>query len=117
MVESRILPCKRTRICDAIFLASALEECSRYTEDVDVVFYEEKQFVVNFGTWTINQCFVTAHIHKQKLHKQKLVKPKPLAGKLAVVKKLGQKNGEVILLVEYLFCDCTEQESTRVATP
>ena len=39
------------------------------------------------------------------LHKQKLVKPKPLASKMAAVKKVGQKNGEVGLLVEYLFCD------------
>ena len=38
------------------------------------------------------------------LHKQKLVKPKPLASKMATVKKVGQKNGEVGLLVEYLFC-------------
>ena len=49
------MPCKRTRIFEAIFLASVHGECLRYTEDVDVVFYEEKQFVVNFGTWTINQ--------------------------------------------------------------
>ena len=42
------------------------------------------------------------------LHKQKLVKPKPLASKMAAVKKVGQKNGEVGLLVEYLFCDITE---------
>ena len=40
------------------------------------------------------------------LHKQKLVKPKPLASKMAAVKKVGQKNGEVGLLVEYLLCDC-----------
>ena len=37
------------------------------------------------------------------LHKQELVKPKPLASKMAAVKKLGQKNGEVGLLVE-IFC-------------
>ena len=36
--------------------------------------------------------------------KQKLVKPKPLASKIAAMKKLGQKNYEVGLLVEYLFC-------------
>ena len=36
-----------------------------------------------------------------KKQKQKLVKPKPLASKMAAV---GQKNGEVGLLVEYLFC-------------
>ena len=35
---------------------------------------------------------------------QKLVKPKPLASKMAAVKKVGQKNGEVGLLVEYLLC-------------
>ena len=38
------------------------------------------------------------------LHKQKFVKPKPLASKMAAVGKVGQKNGEVGLLVEYLFC-------------
>ena len=38
------------------------------------------------------------------LHKQKLVRPKQLASKMAAVKKVGQKNGEVGLLVEYLFC-------------
>ena len=38
------------------------------------------------------------------LHKQKLVKPKPLASNMAAVKKVGQKNGVVGLLVEYLFC-------------
>ena len=38
-------------------------------------------------------------------HKQKLVRPKPLASKMAAVKKVGQQNGEVGLLVEYLFCD------------
>ena len=37
-------------------------------------------------------------------HKQKLVKQKPLASKMAAVKKVGHKNGEVGLLVEYLFC-------------
>ena len=42
------------------------------------------------------------------LNKQKLVKPKPLASKMAAVKKVGQKNGEVGLLVEYLFCDTTD---------
>ena len=41
------------------------------------------------------------------LYKQKLVKPKPLASKMAAVKKVGQKNGEVGLLVEYLFCAST----------
>ena len=42
------------------------------------------------------------------LHKQKLVKPKPLASKMAAVKKVEQKNGEVGLLVEYLFYDITD---------
>ena len=44
------------------------------------------------------------------LHKQKLVKPKPLASKMAAVKKVGQKNGEVELLVEYLFCDTVQDK-------
>ena len=39
------------------------------------------------------------------LHKQKLARPKPLASKRAAVNKVGQKNGDVGLLVEYLFCD------------
>ena len=38
------------------------------------------------------------------LYKQKLVKPKPLASKMAAVKKLGQKNREAGLQVECLFC-------------
>ena len=42
------------------------------------------------------------------LYKQKLVKPKPLANKMAAVKKVEQKNGEVGLLVEYLFYDITD---------
>ena len=46
------------------------------------------------------------------LNKQKLVKPKPLASKMAAVKKVGQKNGEVGLLVEYLFCDPGEEPRT-----
>ena len=46
---------------------------------------------------------------RSNLHKQKLVKLKPLASKMAGVKKVGQKNGEVGLLVECLFCDDTEQ--------
>ena len=41
-----------------------------------------------------------------KKQKQKLVKPKPLASKMAAV---GQKNGEVGLLVEYLFCVSVNQ--------
>ena len=45
------------------------------------------------------------------LHKQKLVKPKPLASKMAAVKKVGQKNGEVGLLVEYLFCGIGTDEN------
>ena len=50
-----------------------------------------------------------------KLHKQKLVKPKPLASKMAAVKKVGQKNDEVVLLVEYLFCDMAD--GRRFVTP
>ena len=47
------------------------------------------------------------------LHKQKLVKPKPLASKMAAVKRVGQKNGEVGLLVEYLFCGTAETINTQ----
>ena len=39
----------------AIFLASVHGKCLRYIEDVDVIFYEEKQSVVHFGTWTMNR--------------------------------------------------------------
>ena len=44
--------------------------------------------IVNFRTWTMNQleCFVTAQASSNKL-----VKPIPLPGKMAAVKKLGQK--------------------------
>ena len=43
-------------------------------------------------------------ITKKCKQKQKLVKAKPLASKMAAMKKVaGQKNGEVRLLVEYLF--------------
>ena len=40
---------------------------------------------------------------RSNLHNKKLVKPKPLASKMAAVKKVGQKNCEVGLLVEYLY--------------
>ena len=41
-----------------------------------------------------SECFVTAQISTKK----------NFASKMAAVKKVGQKNGEVRLLVEYLFC-------------
>ena len=47
-------------------------------------FYEEKQFVVNFGTWTMNQNALWQLKSPQ-------TKPKPLASKMAAVKKVGQK--------------------------
>ena len=58
-------------------------------------------FVVNFGTWTMNP---NALWQLKSPDKRKLRKPKPLASRMAAVKKVGQKNGEVGLLVEYLFC-------------
>ena len=52
---------------------------------------------------------------RSNLHKQKLVKPKPLASKMAAVIKVGQKNGEVGLLVEYLFCGNSNSIAVAVA--
>ena len=49
--------------------------------------------------------------NSSNLHKQKLVKPKPLASKMATVKKVGQKNGEVGLfysVVIEMSDPCTE---------
>ena len=84
----------------AIFLASVHGKCLRYTEDVDVVFTKKNSslFTLERGRWIRMLC------DSSNLHKQKFVKPKPLASKMAAVKKVGQKNGEVGLLVEYLFC-------------
>ena len=50
---------------------------------------------------------------RSNLHKRKLVKPKPLASKMAPVKKVGPKNGEVGLLVEYLFCALVDVTSVN----
>ena len=70
-----------------------------YTEDVDVVFMKKNSSLLTLerGRWIRMLC------DNSNLHKPKLVKPKPLASKMAAVKKVGQKNGEVGLLVEYLF--------------
>ena len=70
-------------------------KCLRYTVDVDVVFTKKNSSLSTLerGQWIRMLC------DSSNLHKQKLVKPKPLAS------KMGQKNGEVGLLVEYLFCD------------
>ena len=65
-------------------------------------FYEEKQFVVNFGTWMLNQNALWQLKSPQTKTRRTA---KPLASKMAAVKKVGQENGEVGLLVEYLFCD------------
>ena len=66
----------------------------RYTEDVDVVFTKKNSSLLTLqrGQWIRDN----SNLHKQKL----VLKPKPVASKMAVVKKLGQKNGEVGLLVE-----------------
>ena len=71
----------------AIFLASVHRKCLRYTEDVDVVFMKKKSslFTLERGRWIRMLC------DSSNLHKQKLVKPKPLASKMAAVKKVGQK--------------------------
>ena len=83
-----------------IFLASVHGKCLRYTEDVDVVFTKKNSSLLTLerGRWIRMLC------DSSNLHKQKLVEPKSLASKMAAVKKVGQKNGEVGLLVEYLFC-------------
>ena len=85
----------------AIFLASVHGKCLRYTEDVGVVFTKKNSSLLTLerGRWIRMLC------DSSNLHKQKLVRPKPLASKMAAVKKVGQTNGEVGLLVEYLFCD------------
>ena len=85
----------------AIFLASVHGKCLRHTEDVDVVFTKKNSSLLTLecGQWIRMLC------DSSNLHKQKLVEPIPLASKMATVKKVGQKNGEVGLLVEYLFCD------------
>ena len=75
-----------------------MESVLRYTEDVGVVFTKENSSLLTLkrDKWIRVLC------DNSNLHKQKLVKPKPLAGKMAAVKT--QKNGEVGLLVQYLFC-------------
>ena len=97
-------------VCVLIFLAAAIflqqvcmESVLRYTEDVGLVFTNENSSLLTLkrGRWMRVLC------DNSNLHKQKLVKPKPLAGKMAAVKT--QKNGEVRLLVEYLFCGRTIQ--------
>ena len=52
-------------------------------------FYEEQQSIVNFGTWTMNQ---NALWQLKSLQ----IKTKPLPGKMATVRKRGQKNHEVV---------------------
>ena len=89
----------------AIFLASVHGKCLRYTEDVDVVFTKKNSSLLTLerGRWIRMLC------DSSNLHKQKLVKPKPLASKMAAVKKVGQKNGEVELLTSgwvSILCCC-----------
>ena len=91
----------------AIFLASVHGKCLRYIEDVDVVFTKKNSllFILERGWWIRMLC------NSSNLHKQKLVKPKPLASKMATVKKVGQKNGEVGLfysVVIEMSDPCTE---------
>ena len=78
-----------------------MESVLRYTEDVDVVFTKNNS---SLSTLERGQ-LIRVLCDSSSVYKQKLVKPKPLASKMAAVKKLGQINGEVGLLVEYLFCD------------
>ena len=75
-----------------------MESVLRYTEDVDVVFTKNNSPLSTLERGQLMLC------DSSNLHKQKLANSKPLASKMATVKKLGQKNGEVGLLVEYLFC-------------
>ena len=79
----------------AIFLASVHGKCLRYTEDVDVVVTKKNSSLLTLerGRWIRMLC------DSSNLYKQKLVEPKPLASKMAAVKKVGQKNGEVGVLV------------------
>ena len=77
-----------------------MESVLRYTEDVDVVFTKNNS---SLSTLERGQ-LIRMLCDSSNLHKQKLVKSKPLASKMAPVKKLGHKNGEVGFLVEYLFC-------------
>ena len=97
----------------AIFLASVHGKCLRYTEDVDVVFTKKNSSLLTLerGRWIRMLC------DSSNLQKQKLVRPKPLASKMVAVKKVGQKNGEVGLLVEYLFCGPTVARMTRLSEP
>ena len=62
-----------------------------YTEDVDVVFTKNNSpfSTLERGQWIRVLC------NSSCLYKQKHVTPKPLASKIAAVKKVGQKNGEV----------------------
>ena len=71
----------------------------RYTEDVDVVFTKNN---IALSTLERGQ-LIRVLCDSSNLHKQKLVKLKPLASKMAAVKKLGQINGEVGLLVECIY--------------
>ena len=71
----------------------------RYTEDVDVVFTKNNS---RLSTLERGQ-LIRVLCDSSKLNKQKLGKPKPLASKMAAVKKLGQINGEVGLLVECIY--------------
>ena len=73
----------------------------RYTEDVDRVFTKNNSPLSTLERGQL----IRMLCDNSTLYKQKLVKPKPLANKIASVKKLGQKNDIVGLLVEYLSCD------------
>ena len=73
-------------------------------------FYEEKQFVVNIGTWTMNQ----NALWQLKSPQTKNRKTKTACCKMVAMKKVGQKNGEVGLLVEYLFCVSVNRGSPTI---
>ena len=79
-----------------------MESVLRYTEDVDVVFRKSNSPLSTLERGQL----IRMHCDNSNLYKQKLVKPKPLAGKMAAVKKMGQKIREVRLLVKYLLCTC-----------
>ena len=80
-----------------------MESVLRYTEDVDVVFTKNNSPLSTLE----REQLIRMHCDNSNLYKQKLVKPKhALAGKMAAVKKMGQKIREVRLLVKYLLCTC-----------
>ena len=89
----------------AIFLASVHGKCLRYTEILKMLMSFLRRKTVRCSLWNMDdesECFVTAQISTNKNSRNQ---NRLLAKSLAAVKKVGQKNGEVGLLVECLFCE------------